>query len=243
MTRAEAKQLLLLYRPGDERAPDAEMKAALELAQGDDELRRWFDEHRAFQAAMREKFQSVSPPADLMARLLAERKIVRPAVWSRPASWMAAAAAFALFAALAWFMAQPRVPERFDDYQARMVSTVLRQYRMDVVTNDLRALRSALAASGAPGDYSVPPGLGAKPLTGGGVLRWRNHPVTMVCFNRGDDQMLFLFVMDKSAVKDPPPAQPQVEQVNKLVTVSWSAGDKAYMLAGPPEPDFGEKYF
>ena len=58
---------------------------------------------------------------------------------------------------------------------------------------------------GAPADYDVPRGLERLQLTGGGRLTWRSNPVAMVCFDRGDKQMLFLFVMKRSAVKDPPP--------------------------------------
>jgi hypothetical protein len=43
-------------------------------------------------------------------------------------------------------------------------------------------------------------------------------------------------------VKDAPPTSPQVTKVNKLVTVSWSEGDRAYVLAGPEEVDFSKKY-
>jgi hypothetical protein len=30
--------------------------------------------------------------------------------------------------------------------------------------------------------------------------------------------------------------------VNKLTTVSWSRGERTYVLAGPEEPGFLEKY-
>jgi len=88
----------------------------------------------------------------------------------------------------------------------------------------------------------VPRGLKQLQLTGGGLLRWRSQPVTMVCFDRGDKQMLFLFVMARSAVKDPPPETPQVVKVNKLLTAQWSQADKTYLLAGPEEADFVRKY-
>jgi hypothetical protein len=64
----------------------------------------------------------------------------------------------------------------------------------------------------------------------------------MVCFDKGLKQMLFLFVLDRSAVKDPPPPTPQLAQVNQLAAASWTDGDKAYLLAGSPEPDFLRKY-
>ena len=84
---------------------------------------------------------------------------------------------------------------------------------MDLVTNDMRQIRQFMAQRGAPADYHVPRGLERLQLTGGGRLTWRNNPVSMVCFDRGDKQMLFLFVMKRSAVKDPPPKTPRVAEV------------------------------
>jgi hypothetical protein len=77
---------------------------------------------------------------------------------------------------------------------------------------------------------------------GGGLLRWRSNPVAMVCFDRGDRQMLFLFVMDRSAIPDPPPTTPKIAQVNKLLTASWTQGDRTYVLAGPEDAEFVRKY-
>lgn len=242
MTRAEAREVLLLYRPGLHGGRDPEMAQALEWVQRDSELARWFEQHCAFQTAMRESFRAIEVPADLTARLLAAPKIVRPQAWWRRPEWIAAAAAAVLLLGLAAFWPQPRVPDRFANFQTRMVGTALREYHMDVETNDMTQLRQFLARGGAPADYEVTSGLAKLKLTGGGLLRWRSNPVSMVCFDRGDKQMLFLFVMNRSALKDPPPETPQVVRVNQLQTVSWTRGDKIYFLAGPDEADFVRKY-
>jgi hypothetical protein len=134
---------------------------------------------------------------------------------------------------LALWWTQERPPDRFADYRGRMVRAALRQYRMDVLTNDLAAVRQYLAANGAPVNFTVPAALERLPLTGGGLLRWRGHKVSMVCFDRGDQQMLFLFVVDRSAVKEAPPPAPQLAKVSKLQTASWTRDNRAYLLAGP----------
>lgn len=123
-----------------------------------------------------------------------------------------------------------------------MVRGVLRGYSMDIVTKAMLEVRRFHATRGAPSDYKLTKGLEKLTLTGAGLLEWRSNPVAMVCFDRGDHEMLFLFVMNKAAVKDSPPAALQVEQVNKLLTVSWTRGDYTYVLAGPEEPDFAKKY-
>ena len=242
MNSPQAKQVLLLYRPGSEDARDPEVAAALERAEHDPELKRWFQAHCAFQVAMRRKFRQVQAPEELRSRLLARSQVVRPRVWWRQPAWMAAAAALVLLAALAALWVRPETPDQFANFRWRMVRTALRQYRMDIVTNDMQQVRQFMASRGAPADYVLPPGLTGLSLTGGGFLRWRNHPVAMVCFDRGDREMLFLFVMERSAVKDTPPGAPEVSKVNRLVTASWTLGNRTYLLAGPEEADFARKY-
>jgi hypothetical protein len=156
--------------------------------------------------------------------------------------WLAAAAMIMLLLGLAPLWLSPRNPDRFTDYRSRMVRTVLREYRMDIVTNDMTQVRQFLAAHEAPADYALTKGLEALQLTGGGLLRWRGNRVSMVCFDRGDKAMLYLFVIQRAALKDAPRESLQPAKVNKLATLSWSQGDKTYVLAGPDEPLFLQRY-
>ena len=243
MNSHEAKQILLLYRPGTADADDPAIAEAIDLARHDPELQGWFDNHCAFQTALRAKFRQVPVPAQLKQTILAQRKVIplQP-WWQRPSVWAAAAAVMVLGVWLAANWNHPRTPDRFADFRARMIRTALREYRMDVVTNNMGQVRQFLAKRGAPADYVVPKGMAQLSLTGGGLLRWRSNPVSMVCFDRGDQQMLYLFVMNRNAVKDPPPPDPQVARVNKLITASWSTKDRTYVLAGPDDPDFTRKF-
>jgi len=233
VTSQQAKEILALYRP-DAGAADPQMAEALEQVQRDPELRRWFEQHRAFQAAMRAKFRQIPVPQHLRETILASNPIVRPVWWQRRA-WLATAAALALLLALSALWLAPRSNNRFSEYRSRMVRDALRQYQMDVVTNDLREVRQFVAQRGAPADYAVTNGLETLSVTGGGCLNWRGHPVAMTCFDRGDSQMVFLFVIARSALKDAPPAARQLAKVNKLLTASWTEGNKTYLLAGPQD--------
>ena len=245
MNSSEAREVLLLYRPGTADAADPQMAEALERARQDPELGRWFENHRTFQKAMRAGFQQIEVPAHLKISLLTQnpaqqRPLPSPPWWRSPV-WLTAAAVILLLGlAGAWL--KPRPANRFANYQSRVVSEAQREYRMDLVTNDMRQIRQFMASRGAPADYDVARGLEHLQLTGGGRLTWRSNPVTMVCFDRGDKQMLFLFVLKRSAVKDPPPASPQLARVNQMLTASWTHGDNTYVLAGPEEADFLEKY-
>jgi hypothetical protein len=246
VNHSEAKQILLLYRPGTADASDPQMVEALALAGRDPELGRWLEEHRAFQKAMRAKFHQIEVPAHLRTSLLIQgavrSQMIAPQAWWRSPVWLAAAAVVVLLLGLVGVWLIPRAPDRFANYQARMVSQALREYRMDLVTNDMQQIRQFMAQRGAPADYEVSQGLDRLQLTGGGLLTWRSHPVSMVCFDRGDKQMLFLFVMKRSALKDPPPKTPQLAKVREMATASWTRGDNIYILAGPEEADFVRKY-
>ena len=74
MNSAEAREVLLLYRPGTADAADPQIAEALELMARDAELKRWFEQHRAFQKVMRAKFRQIEVPAGLKASLLDRRR-------------------------------------------------------------------------------------------------------------------------------------------------------------------------
>ena len=46
-------------------------------------------------------------------------------------------------------------------------------------------LSQFLASKGAPANYKITGGLAKLELAGGGFLRWRSNPVSMVCFKSG----------------------------------------------------------
>jgi len=244
MTIEQAKEVLALYRGTPLDAQDAEVKEALALARSNPELQAWLDAQLAFHSGLRQKMRSLSPPPGLKEKLLARGKIVEPPIawWRQPLR--IAVAAVLLFSGIIFaVLLQPGgTHDRFAQFQSRMVGTALRQYRMDILTNDMSQVRTFMASRGAPADYTIPDKLERLQLTGGGALKWRNNPVAMVCFDRGDRQMLYLFVTDRRAIKDAPKETIKVEQVSDLLAVSWSEGDKTYLLAGPVEPDFTRKY-
>jgi uncharacterized membrane protein YbaN (DUF454 family) len=239
----QAREILLLYRPGTADAEDPEIIEAMAVARRDPQLARWFEDHVAFQSAMRASFRQIAVPDQLKLELLTGHKLIRPPAWWQRPVWLAAAAAVVLVLGLAAFWLRPAVPDRFANFQEMMVSKAENvAYAMDWPTNDMPALRAALATRGAPANYDVPKGLASLQLTGGTALTWRANPVSMVCFDRGDKQMVFLFVMKRSALKDPPPGKPLVAKIDTMMTVSWTTGDQTYVLAGPEEANFLQKY-
>lgn len=242
MNRDQAKEILMLYRPGSADAEEPEIQQAMEVARQDPELGRWFENHCRFQEIMRNKLRAIEAPEQLKMTLLAAQKIVPlPAWWQKP-GWLAAAAAIILLLTLVPLRPRPAVPDRFANYREMMVSIALKNYGMDWETNNMESLRQLIASKGAPADYDLPHGLEKLKLTGGAALSWRSNPVSMVCFDEGKKKMLFLFVMRKRAIKDAPVTSgPELTKISSYLTASWTTGDKTYVLVGPDEPEF-KKY-
>jgi uncharacterized membrane protein YbaN (DUF454 family) len=254
VTKQEAKEILSVYRPDSADANDAEFAAALALARQDAELGRWFEEHCAVQSAIRGRFRQIVVPEGLKEQIISEHKARSVVVWWRQPSVLAAAAAVALLLAIAalWLGSRPEkpAPENFATYRSRMVKSVLRAYTMTLETNDLNQIRAHLAQQKAPTDYVLPEPLAKAAAAGCGVLNWQNKRVTMVCFltgkplGPGQKSDLFLFVVDRNALPDAPGGNtPEIARVSKLVTASWSSGDKTYVLASPSDESSIRKYF
>jgi hypothetical protein len=132
-----------------------------------------------------------------------------------------------------------------------MAQLVLRQYpKMDLETSDLARIRQYLAQKQAHADYVLPKGLQKAAGTGCAILNWRGQPVTMICFHSGrpidptEPSDLFLFVIDRKAVpKVRATGKPQFAQLNRLATLTWGSGDKAYVLGGLGDEQFLRQYY
>ncbi len=243
ITREQAKEILSTRRPGSPAAADPELAEALRLVEREPDLRQWWEERQRFDAGVRAALQTIPVPPDLTGRILAGR----PASALRlPASrrwvWaLAAAAAFTFAAWLVWW-SLPSGPQ-FPTYRNRMARVALREYRMDIQTNDLAAIQGFLARNQAPADYTLTPSMRALPGLGCGIVRWQNQPVSMVCFDRGQGQILWLFVAEDAAVAGAPRSrQPVFDSVGRLATAAWSDGRHLYLLAALGNRQLLEKY-
>jgi hypothetical protein len=253
MTREEAKNVLLSYRPGADYQQDPATREALRLAEQDVELGRWFAENRARQSAIRTAFRSLRAPSALSEQILSERP--RPPVankWRKPVTLVLASAALVLLTLIGIEWKQHRDVQSelsFASYRGRMVRGALRMYGMDLETNSPVAIRAYLGQQQARADYTLPASLTETPTTGCGVLTWQGHRVSMICFNSGrplkpgQKTDLFLFVMDQNAAgNSPKDVVPKIALVNRMITASWTEGDLTYMLATEGDEGFLRKY-
>jgi hypothetical protein len=233
---AQARQALSAWRPGLPVEADPEIRAALDLARTDPELGRWQAEQETFHAGMTRAVRQSPVPPDLAARILAARKTARPrfAFPTHPDMWALAAAAAVLIALAAFRTFGPASTEStapFDTFRARMVRTVLREYRMDIVTNDLATVRSFLTRNQSPADFQLPPRLAALPTLGGGLLQWQGRGVSMVCLDGGNLGTLFLFIAPADSMSSGLPTAPVPAEISRLATLAWSDSGRTFVLA------------
>jgi len=237
VNREEAKIILLLYRPETADTGDPQIAGALALAKRDPELACWLDEHCARQNALRIKFRQIAAPAGLKEQIISERAAHEKIIFWRQKVVLAAAAAVVALVILAPLWFHSRADDTFAIYRSRMVSTALRGYAMDLTTDNPVQIRAYLAQNHAPADYVLPAPLDKVAVTGCAIESWQGMKVSMICFRTGkplppgEQSDLWLFVIDRDSVKNAPAtAAPQFVQVNRLVTATWSQGDKLYML-------------
>jgi hypothetical protein len=238
MTPQQAQRVLLAWRSNRSADADPEVQEALRLARQDPALRDWFERHQSFQASATAALRSIQPPADLASRLLVSRKTVRPDFNSRLLA-VALAAAAAITAMVLWagYFRAPTEATDFANFTQRMVKAAVREYRMDVVTNDLAVIRQFLGGRQAPADFTFPPALAALRPVGCGALAWRGHPISMVCLDNANLGMMYLFIAPADAFSAGAPVVPALGQVSRLATASWVQGDRAYLLAASAMPD------
>jgi AcrR family transcriptional regulator len=240
VNREEAKDILLLYRhhnPADE--GDAQVMEALALAKTDPELAQWLEMHCARQFVLREKFRQIPVPEGLKEQIISEHAAGRRGAPRRRQAVMAAAMvmALALSATAYWFNHRPRAEDNLPVYQSQMVAYALRDYQMDLVSNDGGKIRDFLKAKSAPADYVLPAGLEQAAVAGCAVQGWGDKKVSMICFRTGRplqagvESDLWLFIVDQQSVKEAPTdAARHLAQINRLVTATWARDGKLFFL-------------
>jgi hypothetical protein len=233
----QAKQILFLHRPGVAEEVDAGTAEALALLRSDEELRRWFENHRATQDSIREGFRKIAPPAALKEQIISDRPW-----YTKKASVRHVVAVAAMVIVLTglggwWFNREPGEDKSFAAYRTRMVSTAQRNYEM-YVTDDLTSIRSYLQQHAAPGDFVLPANLDRAKRMGCLSVMWQRRSVAMICYKTGrpmapgQSSDLWFFAVDRKGVPDAPETEsPQFATLNGVTTASWTRNGKAYVLA------------
>lgn len=252
MDSRQAREILALYRPGSTDAADPRMAEALDQVKRDPELAAWFQEHCAVYTALRGKLKAIPVPPGLKRQIIVGRADhARIIPLPGAVKILLAAAAIVLLTTIVWFAFNNVRPSEntFALYRDRMARSVQRTATtyMKMVSTSQADVLAYFRASQRPADFALSKTLQQLPAEGGSAFTWQNHPVEMLCLNAGTDAAgnrndLWVFVIDKNVMPDAPGATTQFRQVGNLMTASWSAGDKVYVLAGRGTDEDLKKY-
>jgi hypothetical protein len=248
MDRNEAKKILALYRPGVMDDPDPRLTEALDQLQRDPELAAWFDQHCAVFQAIRAKLKEIPVPEDLRRKIVADdvtANRILPLTGRILA--VAALAAMVLVTAIIWVKFAPRSEFTFNGYRDRMARKVQRAYFMEMMSKDQMGIRDYFHRKGAPSDYVLPKNLQKLPGEGGAVFTWNNHQVSLLCLDGasgGGKNDLYLFMANRAVLPGSPfpDGKPVFKPVNQLMTMTWTVGDRVYLLAGAGDEKTLAKY-
>jgi hypothetical protein len=241
MNREDAQDILRIHPPGASSGSDAELAAAREQLRHDPELAEWWERHQTFDAAMRGALAGIPVPPGLPAQIARARsRRARLRGWRHPIVW-AAAASVALLAGV--WLVRERHQTEFAAFNVRKARAAIRDYRMELETNDLAAIRRFLASRSAPADYRLRPAWDRMPGLGCGVVQWRNQPVSMICLDRGNKQILWVFVVDPAAVPGAPDTtDPVFRKVGDLAVATWREGRWLYMAGAVASTEALKEY-
>ena len=242
MERSKAQSILAAWRPGLPTEADPELQAAFEAARSDPVLSAWLEQHTRFQREAMQNLRELPIPPNLARQLLERHKVVPVPFHRRPSRWLALAACLIAVLIGLWAFVPFESGNDFNTFRRRMVRAALREYRMDIETPKLDAIRAYLAQTRAPSDFELTPELSRLRPVGAGALSWQGGQTAMVCLDGGADGMLYLFIVSQGDLRGPTPGPPEWTQVNRLATGTWSSSGKTYLLASSAPLEAIRKY-
>jgi hypothetical protein len=162
--------------------------------------------------------------------LAARKTIAFPWDFSQQPLWLRIAAAIVLLGfAIIWLKVTRQ--DAFLAYRTEMAQFVATDYLLDVHADNLDALRQVFAAKGWPADFVVPQELTKLRVEGGCLREWRGRRVSLLCLETDHDGDVWLFVAGRPVTPDAPDTDvPLIQQIGRLSTAGWSAGNHTYLL-------------
>jgi hypothetical protein len=239
MDREEARIILSAYRPDRDDAADPVFAPALALLDQDRELADWFANQHALDLILQSAMQSIEPPADLKASILASAKTIPlPTAsrrWKHPI-WLVAAAVVALLAGLAFLIPSHTGPKTSLASIDAAIPKLTRAHEHPFATDDgdVEKIRSWLAGNGGDKGFVVPRGLKGIQGMGCEVTAVNGAKISILCFELHNGGAAHLYVMDRSQLDNPPPdLKPEFQERDGIAMASWSDGRHSYILAMP----------
>jgi hypothetical protein len=240
MNSHEARRILQSSRAGGQDDRDPLIAEALEQTRCDPELRRWFEEQRAFDAAISSKLRELGPPPDLRQRIasaLLRPRSRRPAIVQA----LALAAILVLLGVVAFFLIRSRAEieaEPYVDLRRDMAAFLVTFPRLDLETERLTEVQSWLTSEHGITGFEPPGRLGRFPSIGCRTVRWGDQRLALICF-MVDGEVVHLFVMPVGgSTQGAGMVEPHLVRVDRMTTATWQRGDVAFLAVTKGDAGF-----
>lgn len=236
MNNQDAKFYLSAYRPGGADAGHPAMAEALDQARRDPSLGAWFEREQAHDAAVSEKLQSVQPPANLRATILAGARLsqAKRAGWQWP-HWIGLAAALVLLATVSALLWRPAATLNGQGRMADLADYALRDLLSGEHQGNQPRAQSALAKRLIESPPRLATGLAMTPAElrdqGCHTFTIAGREVLEICFQR--DQNYHLYLVRRSDTKiDIDDEHPMLMTKRGEAALTWADSRYVYVLAG-----------
>jgi hypothetical protein len=238
MDNNKAKLRLAVYRRTGEDAQDPFFAEALQQAEKDPALRDWLAEQQQFDAQFAAALGEIRGPKE--GRALIEATMMRrPGRWTR---WwpVAMAASVALMLTLYVSFAGKRPVTLSQTASVAEMARHLSEHHATIglMSRDYAKLRSWIADRGGPLPGRLPPGLERLGVLACETWQTSQGKVSLVCFARGDRDVLHLYVFENAGDGGSLPNidAPRFERAGEWSFAVWKEDGRAYALGETGDP-------
>lgn len=258
MNKEKAKEWLSAYLEGLEFEENPELKAALQLADEDPELKAWWQEQREMDQQMEAALEEIPIPDNLEAKLLqavGDRQD-KTLIWksARRIVWGIGIAAVLVLSVVAVRQTsqhevilqnlQERIsgtsPDSFNHFRDGMAYYIRNVYfQLDHLSKDVDSIDSWLKAENAPTFEALPEELLALKPIGCKQFKWNEQDVSLVCFHTENGKIVHMFILERDEARpDQYMGIDAIARSHELETGGWTTNDRVYVLVGSdPEVD------
>ncbi|MGH7959194.1 MAG: hypothetical protein ACREH8_19615 [Opitutaceae bacterium] len=238
MDNNKAKLRLGVYRRTGEDARDPFFAGALQQAEKDPALRGWLAEQQAFDTQFAAALGEIRGPKE-------GRALIEATMMQRPfrlARWwpVAMAASIAMMLALYVSFGGKRGVSLPQTASVAEMAHHLTEHHASIglMSRDYTKLRAWIAEKGGPLPDRLPPGLAQLGVLGCQTWETNRGKVSLVCFVRGNKEMIHLYVFEnpRDGASLPDITMPRIERAGEWSFALWREGGSACAL-GAMGPD------
>jgi hypothetical protein len=238
MDNNKAKLRLAVYRRTGADANDPFFAEALRQADKDPALREWLTEQQQFDAQFAAALGEITGPKEGRAHIEATM-MRRPIHWLR--RWpVALAASIAVLFAAYFTLGRTRTLSLPQDASVAQLAEHLSAHHASIgfMSSDYSKLMTWLSQNGGPLPDRLPPGLAQLGVLGCQTWETSRGKVSLVCFVRGNKEMIHLYVFEntRDGASLPDMSAPRIERAGEWSFALWKEGASSYAL-GAMGPD------